>query len=65
MQFSKGLCLARPHFKRLERITPDISNINSRVLMVCKINIRKWHLKKSNSGNKAKVKLISKVQKQD
>lgn len=31
--------------------------------MVCKIDVQKLHLKKSNSGNKGKMMLIRKMQK--
>lgn len=45
MLFYKELYFDQSHFKRFDHVIPDIYNISLRVLMVCKMDTPKRHLK--------------------
>lgn len=68
MLFCKGLYFDQSHFKRFDHVIPDIYNI-SRVLMVCKMDTPKQHLKKKKKKKErnplleTKMKLIRKMEK--
>jgi len=51
MLFCKGLYFDQSHFKRFDHVIPDIYNI-PRVLMVCKMDTPKQHLKKKKKKRK-------------
>jgi len=67
MLFCKGLYFDQSHFKRFDHVIPDIYNI-PRVLMVCKMDTPKQHLKKKKKKERnplleTKMKLIRKMEK--